>query len=484
MGAKRKKIEGAFSPDVTEVKEIMASAMRRELERCPVLRLRIRYTSQEKNDVVMAFRQAVVSAGVIRYGSGVYVFNGRYYSPVPHGDFDNVMEALCEEFSLPLGLWDTVKRYAWSKAQDLTVERDRSSRSVLCFWNGVVDFSSPAGDGSFVLEEHSPRFAVFFEMPYAYNPKAKCPAFHRFIERVLPEKEMRENLQELCGCIFVDRARYRIEKMGVLWGPGGNGKSTFAETLMNVIGRGNVSHFDLKDLSTGTDREKNIKHIAGKLLNYCTEITSRAINSPNVKALISMEPQMGRAVYQSPETVYDLPMLFGNVNELPRISGAFRAISRRMAIYPFTVNIPREEMDVTLPDRLRTEYPGILNWIMEGLSRLRDNNWVFTRSEGMEAVVRGMEQSRSASSDPFAMFLLDSRWRPDPVGEDERPVLITVGNILEQYLRWARYKGVRTAKQTALTAGRAMGAHGYRKKRASDGSGAVQYLVYGKIKEW
>ena len=40
MGVKRKKIEGAFSPDVTEVKEIMASAMRRELERCPVLRLK------------------------------------------------------------------------------------------------------------------------------------------------------------------------------------------------------------------------------------------------------------------------------------------------------------------------------------------------------------------------------------------------------------------------------------------------------------
>lgn len=484
MSVKRKVIEGDFSPDIAEIKAIMASSMRRELDKCPVLRLKVRYTSQEKNDVVMAFRKAVSSAGVMKYGAGMYVFNGRYYSPITHNDFDNVIESLCEEYSLILPLWDIVKRYAWSKAQDLAVNRNRSSRSVLCFWNGVVDFSAPAEDGSYVLQEHSPRFAVFFEMPYAYNPGAKCPAFHKFLERVLPEKEMRENLQELCGCIFVDRAKYRIEKMGVLWGPGGNGKSTFAETLMNVIGRGNVSHFDLKDLSTGTEREKNIKHIAGKLLNYCTEITSRAINSPNVKALISMEPQMGRAVYSSPETVYDLPMLFGNVNELPRITGSFRAIFRRMSIYPFTVNIPREEMDVTLSDRLRKEYPGILNWVMEGLSRLRENNWVFTRSEGMESVVRTLEQSRSASSDPFAMFLVDSKWRPDPVREDESPRLVNVNNILEQFLRWAKFKGIKTSGYTAVITGRSMTAQGFRKKRASDGSGAVQYLVYGNLKEW
>lgn len=483
MGVRKKEC-GPWSPDVAQVKEMLAVGMRRTLSRCPVLRLRVRYSSQERNDIVMAFRQAVEKAGVIRCGSGVYVYNGRYYSPLSHSDFDNVIESLCEEHQLIVPLWDMIKRYAWSKAQDLTVDRQRAGHSLLCFWNGVVDFSSPSEDGAFTLMEHSPGHITFFEMPYAYDPNAACRVFERFLARVLPDENTRMNLQELCGCIFVDRAKYRIEKMGVLWGPGGNGKSTFAETLINVVGRGNVSHFDLKDLSTGGDRDKNIKHIAGKLLNYCTEITSRAINNPNVKALISMEPQMGRAVYSSPETVYDLPMLFGNVNELPRIGNSFKAIARRMAIYPFTVNIPAAEMDVSLSDRLRPEYPGILNWIMRGMLRLRENNWVFTRSEAMEKVVSDMERGRSAGNDVFSMFVSDSRYRPDPVDDDGKPLLLSVQTVAEQFRRWADYKGVKTDRASNTSIGRGLTAAGFRRKRASDGSGAVQYLVYGRIRQW
>ena len=66
MSIKKKVIEGDFSPDIAEIKAIMASSMRRELDKCPVLRLKVRYTSQEKNDVVIAFRKAVSSAGVMK----------------------------------------------------------------------------------------------------------------------------------------------------------------------------------------------------------------------------------------------------------------------------------------------------------------------------------------------------------------------------------------------------------------------------------
>lgn len=485
MGKKvRNDASGAFSPDVTEVKDILAGRMRKALSMCPALRMRLRYSSQERNDIVLAFRQAVGKSDVIHYGSNIYVFNGRYYSVLQKDAFDNVIETLCEEHSLVLPLWDMVKKYSWNKAQDMAVPRSAYNRSKLCFRNGVVDFSSPSQDGTYTLLDHSPSHVVFFEMPYAYAPDAGCPLFLKFLARVLPDADTRANLQELCGCIFVDRARYRIERMGVLWGAGGNGKSTFAETLINVIGRGNVSHFDLKDLSTGSERDRNIKHISGKLLNYCTEITSRAINNPNVKSLISMEPQMGRALYSSPETVYDLPLLFGNVNELPRIAGSFRAIARRMAIYPFTVDIPSAEMDVTLADRLRREYPGILNWIMEGLSRLRGNDWLFTRSEQMEKVVRELERGRTAQADTFQMFLEDSRYRPDPAEGDGLPEMIGIGTILRQYSRWASFKGMDAESMSSTLAGRRLTSAGFRKKRASDGSGQVQYMVYGDITRW
>ena len=55
----------------------------------------------------------------------------------------------------------------------------------------------------------------------------------------------------------------------------------------------------------------------------------------------------------------------------PTISGMDDAIWRRIRVIEFPVQIPPEQQDKTLADRLIKELPGILQWAMEGLREWR-----------------------------------------------------------------------------------------------------------------
>jgi putative DNA primase/helicase len=53
-------------------------------------------------------------------------------------------------------------------------------------------------------------------------------------------------------------------------------------------------------------------------------------------------------------------------NHQPVIRGDDTGIWRRLHLVPFTVTIPPEERDPKLPETLRAELPGILNWALAG----------------------------------------------------------------------------------------------------------------------
>ena len=53
-------------------------------------------------------------------------------------------------------------------------------------------------------------------------------------------------------------------------------------------------------------------------------------------------------------------------NHKPTLRNVDEAIRRRMYLIPFTVTIPEDERDETLTEKLRAEWPGILQWMIDG----------------------------------------------------------------------------------------------------------------------
>src|SRR5262249_6176552 len=53
-------------------------------------------------------------------------------------------------------------------------------------------------------------------------------------------------------------------------------------------------------------------------------------------------------------------------NNKPGLRSVDEAIRRRIHLVPFTVTIPEERRDRQLDAKLKTEWPGVLNWMIEG----------------------------------------------------------------------------------------------------------------------
>ncbi len=53
-------------------------------------------------------------------------------------------------------------------------------------------------------------------------------------------------------------------------------------------------------------------------------------------------------------------------NHKPHLRNIDNAIRRRFNIFPFTAKIPKDKIDLLLPDKLKEEAPGILRWAIDG----------------------------------------------------------------------------------------------------------------------
>ena len=120
------------------------------------------------------------------------------------------------------------------------------------------------------------------------------------------------------------------------------------------------------------------------------------------------------------------------VNSLPQTSDMSHGLFRRMFIIPFTERFDGERADKNLLGKLLTELPGILNWALKGLQRLRSNNFEFTKSEEVE---NSLEQFKDSLT-PVREFVKDNII----VGEPGMRVLRN--DIISKYKDWCAANGL------------------------------------------
>lgn len=428
-----------------------------------------RFEIRDRDEIVKCYREAVVSSGMICMIGKWRMWNGLFYDYMEPSKFKWALEESCVKLGVPVMMWKQLYEICRT-AINGSVGVSYPSRGMLCFRNGVVDCS----ERKRVLLEPSRSLAVFSVLPYAYDAKAKCPMFERFLREVLPDEGSRMCLQELMGSMFLNRSKMKIEKMGLLWGTGANGKSVFAETMKGVIGFDKCSSFDPIKLTRGDDAEKAISEVDGKLLNYCDEITTKALNDVRFKSLVSGERQMGRAMYEPYREIKDLPLIMGNANDIPEITRSHAAIARRVFVFQFMVKIAEEKQDRSLPRKLEAEYPGILNWILEGRDRLEDNAGLFTQSEQMNdnggRLVSGSDERAS-----FGMFLLAHGYEPAASGSGHHPTYKTSDVLRKEYIQWRAVMGAPREEVTKNFVTRSMNRAGYIARRRGN---EMMYSVY------
>jgi len=314
---------------------------------------------------------------------------------------------------------------------------DRTRRSYISMDNGILDLDAVMEDRDEreCILPHSPQWFSLISVPYAFDPHASCPRWLDFLTRNIEGDEERIRiLQEWAGYLLLPDTGY--QKFLVLEGEGANGKSVYCSAVTAMLGVENVSNIQLEVFGERFSRTETL----GKLVNVCSDVGELdKVCEGYVKSFTS-----GDRMYFDRKGVQGLNVtptarLMLACNHHPRFSDRSDGVWRRMIPVPFRIQIQESErvigMDKAEWWQESGELPGIFNWAVLGLARLRRNRR-FTESK---IVKRTLDDYRSEMN-PARMFLLD-HVEESQTGAISRPMLYSA------YCRWIKENGYRALSE-------------------------------------
>jgi P4 family phage/plasmid primase-like protien len=235
--------------------------------------------------------------------------------------------------------------------------------------NGVLKLDTHPPE----LVDHHPRFGFISTLETEFDPAAECPRFEQFIEETIPEPSDQLKLQEFAGYVLMHWA-LPYHKAMFLVGPTASGKSTFLDTIRAMIGDSAGCSLTPQQM---TEEQFSAAELYESWVNIRNDIPAQTIqNTGQFKEIIAGDPIKAEEKYQDPFMFSpDTKHMFSG-NELPEAdeSDNSDAFYRRIMLVAFPETIPRSERESDLDQQLQSELPGVLNWALEGLKRLRDSD--------------------------------------------------------------------------------------------------------------
>ncbi len=362
---------------------------------------------EQKHYIVLVTENALEKAKSLGYqiamNNGlVYVFNGRFWVSIAEAK----LEILLGKCALKMGV-DMIESKFFRFRESLlnqffscayfTSPESSQDKVLINLQNGTFEVTTEKQS----LRAFHDKDFLRYQLPFSYDTTATAPLFQRYLDKVLPEKELQDILAEYIGYVFVKNLK--LEKVLLLYGSGANGKSVFFEIVNAMLGRENISNFSLTSLNNETYRS----NLEDKLLNYGSEIKG-SLESDIFKQLASGEPIGAKRLYKDPFTMRDYAKLMFNANELPKDVEHNEAYFRRFLIVPFLVTIPTAERDPELPKKIISkELSGVFNWVLSGLSRVLSKKG-FTYSK---TSLNFLEKYKN-ESDTVYLFLDEQNYKP------------------------------------------------------------------------
>ena len=273
---------------------------------------------------------------------------------------------------------------------------------VLTFQNGTLEIET----GKFRAFSEADYCSIM--MDYNYNPEARCPVWLSFIEDVTDEEPRRaEILQFIAGYVLFPDCRH--QKVFVLVGSGGNGKSVYLEIIQKLFGYQNVTHVE----PTGLTKEFERIRLKDSLLNIGSDINSDFSRGEIREWLLKIADGTSvQACYKGMDHVDFIPRckLAYACNAMPTAE-IINGLNRRLQFIDFPCqyvetpdpNNPRQKpRDINIVDKLTEELPGIFNWAYDGYKLLNTVGY-FTDAPEQSEFIEQFEQT----SNPVMVFCDD-----------------------------------------------------------------------------
>lgn len=221
-----------------------------------------------------------------------------------------------------------------------------------------------------VTEGHRRDDLITHVIPVKYDPKADCARWKRFLETKLPNAEVRKLVQISSGLGLLGIS---VQYLFFHYGNGANGKSVYMETLCRVLGEVAVTlpatSFVGENGSSG-GASPDIARLYGRRMLRVKELPEgEDLKEALVKEVTGGETLTARDLFSGYLDFLPTFIAMMSGNGYPRITGMDDGIWRRMAVIHWPIQIAEEdrrEFEEVLADFV-PEYPGILNWMIEGV---------------------------------------------------------------------------------------------------------------------
>lgn len=179
-------------------------------------------------------------------------------------------------------------------------------------------------------------------------------------EREEPDYGLIEYLWYAIGYTITGSAREQL--MFIIYGAGGNGKSTLVSTIAKMMGNyATTMHQNLfaVDKNTATDHARQLEPMCNKRMVLHPELPAESkLDTAKLKRIVSSEPLLARRLYAEAQLVYPTWKIWCTANDIPEITD--QAAWRRIKIIPFRkvfstgikTLLPVGQLDPELPQKL------------------------------------------------------------------------------------------------------------------------------------
>ena len=304
---------------------------------------------------------------------------------------------------------------------------------ILNVQNGTLDLT----DNEPRFLEHSPDMLLSKIGNVNYDPAAICPEWEKFMNEIMQgDYEKVKYLQKIAGLSLTGNTQE--ETCFILYGSTTrNGKSTFCETLIHLLGDYAVSmrpeSLAVKQNNDSRQANGDIARLAGCRFCNASEPPKRMLfDTALLKVLTGRDSITARHLHQREFEFKPVFKLVINTNYLPTITDDTVFSSQRINVVSFDRHFKPEEQDKHLKDRLQAsgELSGILNWCIDGLR--------LYRAEGLKppAAVQQATETYRSDSDKIGNFIKECLCR---TGKNS-----TVKDVYSAYSNWCAGNGFGT----------------------------------------
>ncbi len=307
----------------------------------------------------------------------------------------------------------------------------------VAFENGIYNVKT----GEFRDAEPDDYITLYNHITFDKSNASKKETTKQFFDFISGgNEELKALLWEVLGAILSPTSLYK--KFFLLFGPTDTGKSLYGSLAEHLVGLNNCSHIALERLGD----KYSVYRLYGKMLN--TSLDNSAVELKNLGVLKRLTS--GGRDYIEAEGKYAgfckirpdrIKLLFAS-NSLPHISikEDSGSIRNRMLIIPFLNQVPKNQQNPDLLEKLLEEKDYIIKKAMKAYRRLIENSFEFSKCELSEELLN-MTFKNITSVNSVEKFIKSDYISVDPYG------YVRGNDLYKAYISFCNENGFIPAKE-------------------------------------